>query len=305
MEAKELLQAKALGCLDPEDDAVFNKLMEEDENFPWQELGHYQNLVAFLPTLLNIEVPEPEVKDNVARKLYELGEKTKAEEKLEEVNDNKIDETVDQPIESEEKLSEIIEEDGVVIEENPVVENVAPEQALQEDPFNTNTNKEISFKEHGVLQMSLDEPEDIAIKPEEKKTENAETKTSQKPLRKETEQRNVKSYVSKIPTDSHTPEKSSKKSVLIITIILFVVTLLALAFVYLTLTSEIQDNKNEIDKISAEKIIIATGARPKLIPSIPVDHKHIITSSEAMTLKEIPKEMIVIKSISTIESVSE
>ncbi len=58
---------------------------------------------------------------------------------------------------------------------------------------------------------------------------------------------------------------------------------------------EITDSDGKInDKIFAEKIIIATGARPKLIPSIPVDHKHIITSSEAMTLKEIPKEMIVI-----------
>ncbi|MCH6574331.1 MAG: hypothetical protein IH795_03865, partial [Bacteroidetes bacterium] len=63
----ELLQAKALGCLDPEDDALFTKLMKEDENFPWQELGHYQNLVAFLPTLLEIEVPDREVKDNIAR----------------------------------------------------------------------------------------------------------------------------------------------------------------------------------------------------------------------------------------------
>jgi hypothetical protein len=46
MESKELLQAKALGCLDPEDDALITKLMKEDENFPWQELGHYQNLVT-------------------------------------------------------------------------------------------------------------------------------------------------------------------------------------------------------------------------------------------------------------------
>jgi dihydrolipoamide dehydrogenase len=46
--------------------------------------------------------------------------------------------------------------------------------------------------------------------------------------------------------------------------------------------------------ISAEKIIIATGARPKSVPSIPVDRKMIITSSEAMILPELPKELIVI-----------
>ncbi len=58
--------------------------------------------------------------------------------------------------------------------------------------------------------------------------------------------------------------------------------------------SVFDDEKKEIKKITAEKIIIATGARPKSIASIPVDREKIITSSEAMTLKEIPKEMIII-----------
>ncbi len=58
---------------------------------------------------------------------------------------------------------------------------------------------------------------------------------------------------------------------------------------------EILDNNgNKINSISADKIIIATGARPKVLPSIPVDKKFIITSSEAMVLHEVPKEMIII-----------
>jgi dihydrolipoamide dehydrogenase len=58
---------------------------------------------------------------------------------------------------------------------------------------------------------------------------------------------------------------------------------------------EISDTDGKkISTISADKIIIATGARPKLIPSIPVDKKMIITSSEAMNLPEMPKELIVI-----------
>jgi len=46
--------------------------------------------------------------------------------------------------------------------------------------------------------------------------------------------------------------------------------------------------------ISADKIIIATGARPRMQPSIPVDKKDIITSTEAMILPEQPKELVVI-----------
>jgi dihydrolipoamide dehydrogenase len=50
----------------------------------------------------------------------------------------------------------------------------------------------------------------------------------------------------------------------------------------------------KIDSVTADKIIIATGARPRAIPQIPVDRKNIITSTEAMILDELPKELIVI-----------
>ncbi|PID59348.1 MAG: dihydrolipoyl dehydrogenase [Ignavibacteriae bacterium] len=58
---------------------------------------------------------------------------------------------------------------------------------------------------------------------------------------------------------------------------------------------EVFDKNNKItETISADKIIIATGARPKLLPNIPVDRKKIITSSEAMVLDKLPEEMIII-----------
>jgi dihydrolipoamide dehydrogenase len=63
-------------------------------------------------------------------------------------------------------------------------------------------------------------------------------------------------------------------------------------------------SKNQIDifdeggkktkSVNADKIIIATGARPRSVPSIPIDKKNIITSTEAMILPEQPKELIVI-----------
>ena len=58
---------------------------------------------------------------------------------------------------------------------------------------------------------------------------------------------------------------------------------------------EIIDNEGKkVNTITAQKIIIATGARPKSIASIPVDRKMIITSSEAMTLPQLPKELIIV-----------
>ncbi|HSD62206.1 MAG TPA: FAD-dependent oxidoreductase, partial [Ignavibacteriaceae bacterium] len=50
----------------------------------------------------------------------------------------------------------------------------------------------------------------------------------------------------------------------------------------------------KIDTITADRIIIATGAHPKTIPSIPVDRKMIISSTEAMLLDKLPEEFVVI-----------
>ena len=48
------------------------------------------------------------------------------------------------------------------------------------------------------------------------------------------------------------------------------------------------------DELTAKKIIIATGARPRSIPGIEIDRKRIITSKEAMSLEKIPESMIII-----------
>lgn len=47
-------------------------------------------------------------------------------------------------------------------------------------------------------------------------------------------------------------------------------------------------------KLSAEKIIIATGSKPTPLPFAPFDKKRIISSTEALELKEVPKHLIVV-----------
>ena len=47
-------------------------------------------------------------------------------------------------------------------------------------------------------------------------------------------------------------------------------------------------------EIEATNIIIATGSKPSSLPFIKIDKERIITSTEALKLKEIPKHMIVI-----------
>jgi dihydrolipoamide dehydrogenase len=46
--------------------------------------------------------------------------------------------------------------------------------------------------------------------------------------------------------------------------------------------------------LTAEKVIIATGSKPTPLPFAPFDKKRIISSTEALVLKEIPKHLIVV-----------
>ena len=65
----------------------------------------------------------------------------------------------------------------------------------------------------------------------------------------------------------------------------------------LTAEKEILVEKEESsEKIHAENIIIATGARPKKIPGLTLDGKRVISSKNALELKTVPKKMVIIGS---------
>ncbi|MGJ1431880.1 dihydrolipoyl dehydrogenase [Sphingobacterium spiritivorum] len=53
-----------------------------------------------------------------------------------------------------------------------------------------------------------------------------------------------------------------------------------------------EDGKTE--QLTTKNVIIATGSKPTALPFLPVDKKRIITSTEALSLTEIPKNLIVI-----------
>lgn len=59
-------------------------------------------------------------------------------------------------------------------------------------------------------------------------------------------------------------------------------------------TIKVTDDKGKSTEIQTDKVIIATGSKPNFFPGMEPDKKRIITSTEALELKEIPKKMIVI-----------
>ncbi|MDO6602076.1 dihydrolipoyl dehydrogenase [Arenibacter palladensis] len=56
----------------------------------------------------------------------------------------------------------------------------------------------------------------------------------------------------------------------------------------------IKKNDGKTETIEAKNIIIATGSKPSTLPFIKLDKERVITSTEALKLKEIPKHLIVI-----------
>ncbi len=59
-------------------------------------------------------------------------------------------------------------------------------------------------------------------------------------------------------------------------------------------TLKITNDKGENQQITTKNVIIATGSKPASLPGITIDKQRVITSTEALTLKEVPKHLIVI-----------
>ncbi len=59
---------------------------------------------------------------------------------------------------------------------------------------------------------------------------------------------------------------------------------------------EVKDEKGKTQTLEAKHIIIATGARSRVLPNLPQDGKKIIGYREAMVLPEQPKSMVVVGS---------
>ena len=115
--AIDLIKLEVLDCLNNGDAETLRLSKQVDSDFPWKELGEYQNLAAFLSVALPLEFPVSELKDKVALKLYNMRDEIKAKldakKKLEEppvlVEEEEI--IVDEEITIDERSVPVIEEE--------------------------------------------------------------------------------------------------------------------------------------------------------------------------------------------------
>jgi hypothetical protein len=107
--AIDLIKLEVLDCLNDGDAETLRISKEVDSDFPWKDLGEYQNLAAFLSVALPIEFPVSELKDKVALKLYNMRDEIKAK------------------LDAKKQLEEppvLIEEEEKIIDEEIIIDDV-------------------------------------------------------------------------------------------------------------------------------------------------------------------------------------
>ncbi|MBI1939336.1 MAG: anti-sigma factor [Ignavibacteriales bacterium] len=74
---REMIAAFAAGCMDKENFVQFKDYLTAGGELPERELGELQNIVSMIPIILDMEKPDPALKDSVAKKLIGLQEEIK------------------------------------------------------------------------------------------------------------------------------------------------------------------------------------------------------------------------------------
>ena len=201
-----LIKLEVLGCINKEDSDTLRLSKENDENFPFKELGEYQNLIALLPSTLMLEFPSNELKDKVVMKLYSIREEIKAKVEARKA--------------AEEPL-ELVEEEKVNLEEVEEIEEEIPVKPKD------STIKEAELLHTKMLEKTGPERpvEEIAAK-----TDLRSRVTLDRELIEKTTRDYIKSHFG---SDLEMIKKSTKRN-MILSVVFFLITLALVALLFLT-----------------------------------------------------------------------
>jgi len=272
--AAEMIQAKALGCLDADERKVLDEYLNLGGELPWKEYGDYQNLSALLPIILEVEIPNISVKDKVARKIYDAIAELKArktKEDLEREPDIMYPETT---VLGDQLPTEVKNE---IIDENREVDRLSPDDSTTDvadksddieidkpDVMPENFEDLISKSEQsgsGRQKTASEDDKTISQSDGMEKTEEIKPVQSKyRTLLEEKSKRRTQEDIPLVKEKFIEPEKPKKKSStgLVVDIIVYLVLLGAIAFVYLKLSSDIDQLKNEIEDLRQQQGVSLT-----------------------------------------------
>ncbi len=246
----DLLYAYAIGCLDTEENIELENYLNSGDEYPWQELGEYQNLVALLPSILEIETPGEKLKDAVALKLYKINSAKSSRKETSSVNLKKEKEpnyTGEQAAISEEthedgeenlfSSSPAIPDNAAEIktEENIKLPVAANENTVNEDHYKT----QIAGREGNIAGLK----KSASLNGEKGKDESKAVKTT-------TEQGRL--LREKILREAEKEEKKNKSLLLYLMLILFLCGTVGFAYIYLKASTQLKTYKGQVENLNKE-----------------------------------------------------
>lgn len=295
----DLLYAYTLGCLDNEELEKIKEQIKTGENFPWLELGEFQNLSSLLPSILSIESPAKEVKDKVARKLYRIRQEIKAKRDTRKgirKNNEKENITGQEPekIIEEPSLEEEIEQDlkdkfKPDIEEFEIV-SPRPEanykhlsDKKEKEPVAIEKSSEAESGDEIVLDfgedpaiISEDEIDTISMTGEE---QSVSTKTTEEiEAEKHAEEKRLKKkrrYTSSLEKNKEEKKKSGLS--LVLAFIAFFIIIVSVVFLYYKSSVSVKKYESEINTLNNEIVTLSDQLKQNREQQVILNSKNLIT----------------------------
>jgi cell division protein FtsX len=174
-----------------------------------------------------LEVPDPELKDNVARKLYKIIEELKAKQQAE--------------------LTPVPEAETT--EAEPELETVQEvEEVLTEEPIKFSVDDSSSLSEPDLSSVSSEDTLDLSLTEKDVEEKSGKEKVEKIVDEKLERQRTIE-YIDTYHKEEMAALEGASKRNKLFSIILFVISLILLAVVYFLLSADISSNKEEIEKL--------------------------------------------------------
>lgn len=241
---REVLYAYSAGCLEKEDyPLLVNYLNSASESFA-SELTDTQNILALIPTLLEIEQPNQKVKDKVARKLYRMRNESRqakkpltmnpiiASETTAETNKTRtaIGETDNKTVSLKSPSYVPLSEHPAAAEQEIVTEKETGYKDPQENP-GFEPEEEVVAAENNLTQMS--ENKALKLSPEKAESKNEIPEVSLKKIQE-------------------TPTNATRSKGLLYFVICILTAILLCSGTYYIMSKEVTESKKQVASLSTQ-----------------------------------------------------
>ena len=221
----DLIKLEVLSCLSDKDRENLQSLKAEGNEFPWKDLGDYQNLIALLPLTLELEYPSNELKNKTAIKLYSIRDQIKAKidaKKPHEIPTPQAEE-ISLSLEDEEKIEPA---EQVEVEEKVLVE--------VEEGVQYGSDESLAGKKENLGSVSSFKEKEESRNLFQQVTADIETKHPSKTVvDKEMIEKVVKDFMKFHLEREHESLRSNIKKNRILSLVLFVISLLLIIALFI------------------------------------------------------------------------